>query len=245
MKCECSTTLCPEHRQSFLDILADVPDRLATMNVSIMKQAVMGGQGGKPKHDDDRPMPMNLGAAEAQKGLMVALVETTRRVRHCLPEPSLPSYAGIPGWLAGLMPRIVQHPESVDWYHQIRNAYDKTTKAIDLPPERVRAGRCTDCNQVLYTVAGHEKVRCKPCGISYDVWELQTVELSRLRNHQGTATEIVKVFEHAGIKIRVIRINKWADRHQVPTTPGEKGRIFTVGDVLDTYTLMSTTKETA
>ena len=242
MKCECGTTLCAEHQQTFLDILADIPDRLTTMNVSIRKQAVMGGQGGKPTNDDDRPLPLNMGAADAQKALMVAMVETCRRVRHCLPEGTLPSFAGIPGWLAGLMPRMVQHPESVDWYHSIRNAYEKTTKAIDLPPERVRAGRCTECTQVLYTVAGHEKVRCRPCGISYDVWELQTLELSRVRNYHGTATEVLRVFEHAGIKIKLKRLTSWADRGQVKYTTEDGVKRYTVGDVHDVYNLMEGTK---
>ncbi len=242
MKCECGTTLCAEHQQSFLDILADVPGRLNTMNVSIMKQAVMGGQGGKPQNDDDRPLPVNLGAADAQKELMVALAETCRRVRHCLPEGSLPSYAGIPQWLTGLMPRIVAHPESVDWYHRIRNAYEATTKAIDLPPERVRAGKCTECESVLYTVEGHEKVRCRPCGITYQVWELQTLELLQVRNYQGTAAEVLRVLHRAEIKIRLTRLTKWADRKQVRFTTDERGRIFTVGDVHDTYRTMEGTK---
>lgn len=238
-KCECGTTLCPEHRQSFVDILADVPGRLTTMNVSIMKQAVVGGQGGKPKNDDDRPLPVNLGAAEAQRELMVALAETCRRVRHCLPEGTCPSYGAIPSWLTGLMPRIVAHPEAVDWYHRIRNAYENTTKAIDLPPERIRAGKCAECSSVLYTVEGHEKVRCRPCNISYSVWELQTLELLQVRNYRGTATEVLRVLAHAEVKIRLTRLTKWADRAQVPFTTDERGRIFTVGDVLDTHKLMS------
>jgi hypothetical protein len=242
MKCECGTTLCPEHQQSFLDILADIPGRLTTMNVSIMKQAVMGGQGGKPTNDDDRPLPINMGAADAQKALMVALAETTRRVRHCLPEGTCPSYPGIPRWLAGLMPRIVLHPESVDWYHRIANAYSATTKAIDLPPERVRAGRCSGCNEVLYTVEGHEKVRCRPCLISYDVAALQSQEIEQVRSYRGSAAEVLRVLRHAEIKIRLTRLTKWADRDQVRWVPGPDGRSFTVGDVYDTYLTMEKAK---
>jgi hypothetical protein len=215
MKCECGTTLCAEHQQSFLDILADVPGRLSTMNVSIMKQSVVGGQGGSPKNDDDRPLPINMGAAEAQKALMVVLAETTRRVRHCLPEGTCPSYQAIPRWLAGLMPRIVQHPESVDWYHAIRNAYEKTTKAIDLPPERIRAGKCPECHATLFTLEGHEKVKCRPCGISYNVWELQTLDLSHVMNYAGNAAMIIKVLDRANIKLKLKTLTSWADRGQV------------------------------
>lgn len=235
MKCDCGTTLCAEHQQSFLDILADAPGRLSTMNVSIMKQAVMGGQGGKPTNDDDRPLPINMGAAEAQKELMVALAETCRRVRHCLPEGSLPSYAGIPSWLAGLMPRIVLHPESVDWYHRIANAYSATTKAIDLPPERVRAGRCSACNQVLYTVEGNEKVRCRPCLLSYDVEELRAAEIAKVRAYSGTATEVLRVLEHAGIKIKLKKITSWAEHNQVTYSLVDGVKHYTVGDVHDVY----------
>lgn len=240
MKCDCSSTLCPEHRQSFLDILADVPGRLNTMNVSIMKQAVMGGQGGKPTNDDDRPLPVNLGAAEAQKALMVALAEVCRRVRHCLPEGTLPTYAAIPAWLTNLMPRIVAHPESVDWYHRIRNEYEKAGKAIDLPPERIRAGKCTECHAVLYTVEGHEKVRCRPCNITYPVWELQTLELSHVMNYVAGAAMIIKVLERAEIKLKFKTLTSWADRGQVTYTETADGRIFRVGDVLKTIETMRT-----
>jgi hypothetical protein len=235
MKCECNTTLCAEHQQSFLDILADIPGRLSTMNVSIMKQAVMGGQGGKPTNDDDRPLPINIGAAEAQKALMVVLAETTRRVRHCLPEGTCPSYPGIPTWLAGLMPRMVQHPESVDWYHDIRNAYEKAGQAIDLPAERVRAGRCHDCNNVLYAVVGNEKVRCRPCLRSYDVETLRAEEINRVRAYRGTATEVLRVLEHAGIKIKLKKITSWAEHNQVTYSLVDGVKHYTVGDVHDVY----------
>lgn len=235
MKCECGTTLCQEHVQSFVDILSDVPGRLTTMNVSIMKQAVMGGQGGKPTNDDDRPLPVNLGAAEAQRELMVALAETCRRVRHCLPEGTLPSYAAIPAWLTNLMPRIVQHPESVDWYHRIRNAYEATTKAIDLPPERIRAGKCAECHAVLYTVEGHEKVRCRTCNVSYDVVTLQAAELDQVRGYTGTATEVLRVLHRAEVKIRLKQITSWAEWGQVQFTTVDGVKHYTVGNVLDVY----------
>lgn len=235
MKCPCSTTLCPEHRQSFVDILADVPGRLNTMNVSIMKQAVMGGQGGTPKNDDDRPLPVNLGAAEAQKALMVALAETTRRVRHCLPEGTCPTYAKIPQWLTGLMPRIILHPESVDWYHRIANAYAASTKAIDLPPERVRAGKCDECGSVLYTVEGHEKVRCRPCNVSYDVATQQAVELAQVRGYTGTASEVMRVLNRAEVKVKLKQITSWAEWGQVTFTEVDGVKHYTVGNVLDVY----------
>jgi hypothetical protein len=245
MKCDCSTTLCAEHQQSFLDILADVPARLATMMVSVAKQSVMGGQGGSPKNDDDRPLPVNIGASDARLALRADLVTIVVRVQHCLGEQPRPTERDIPGvcgWLARLMPRIIQHPEAVDWYHQIRNAYEKTTKAIDLPPERVRAGKCTVCHEVLYTVDGHEKVRCRPCGVSHDVEILQAAELDQVRAYTGTAAEVLRVLHRAEIKIRLTRLTKWADRNQVPFTTDERGRIFTVGDVHDTYNLMESTK---
>lgn len=239
MKCECGSTLCPEHVQSFVDILADVPGRLTTMNVSITKQAVMGGQGGKPTNDDDRPLPVNLGAAEAQRELMVALAETCRRVRHCLPEGTLPTYAAIPAWLTNLMPRIVQHPESVDWYHRIRNAYNKTSKAIDLPPERVRAGNCPGCGATLYTVEGHEKVKCRPCNISYRVVDLQDATLERLRSYSDTAANVIRVLNAARVPLKMRKLTYWADAGLVPTLEDERGRVYKVGDILDTMDKMN------
>jgi hypothetical protein len=222
-----------------LDILADVPAQLTAMNASITKQSVAGGQGGKVQNDDDRPMPINFGAAEAQKDLMLELAKVTRRIRHCLPEGTCPSYPGIPKWITGLMPRIVNHPEAVDWYNGIRTAYEKTVKAIDLPPEQVRAGTCGECNAPLYTAAGNEKVRCRPCGISYDVANLQGEMLERVLDYNSTAQQVVRVMTAAGIPMKLTRLTKWADRRQVAFTDSDIGRIFTVRDVLETHKAMS------
>jgi hypothetical protein len=95
---------------------------------------------------------------------------------------------------------------------------------IDLPAERVRAGRCVDgCNQVLYTVEGNEKVRCRPCLKSYDVETLRAEEIARVRSYTGTAAEVLRVLEHAGVRIKLKRLTSWADRGQVTyATDGAK-----------------------
>lgn len=241
MTCPCSTTLCAEHQQSFLDILGDVPDRLATMMVSIAKQSVTGGQGGSVKNDDDRPLPVNIGASDARLVLRAELVSVAVRVQHCLGiqpgEGEARDMAGACTWLARHMPQMARHPECVDWYGRIRSAYDKTTKAIDLPPERVRAGRCS-CNEVLYTVAGRETVQCKPCGLRYNVADMQAAEIAKVRDYQDTAMTVIRVLGLAGIKIKRKRLENWADRGQLTTTEDHRGRIYTVGHVYDLYNRM-------
>lgn len=236
--CECGTVLCAYCQQSFLDILTDIPHQLTAMNASITKQAVTGGQGGKPVNDDDRPTPINFGAAEAQRDLMLELARTCRRIRHCLPEGTLPSHKGIPKWMADLMPRIVQHPESVDWYQGIRGAYEKAVRVIDLPAERVRAGEC-QCGQILYATAGKESVKCRDCETSHNVKDLQADTLSKVLDYADTAQRIVDVFNGAGHTLRLTRLTKWADRRQVAFTETDIGRVFTVRDVLQTYNEMS------
>jgi hypothetical protein len=230
--------LCPEHQQSFIDILGDVPDRLATMGITIAKQAVTAGQGGSPKNDDDRPIPIDLGASEANTILRATFVTLTVRVQHCLGEqPRDQSMRGCAAWLLKLMPRIAAHPESVQWYGDLAKAYARTTKAIDLPPERVRAGRCS-CNAVLYTVAGRETVQCKPCGLRYNVADMQAAEIGRVRDYQDTAMTVIRVLGLAGIKIKRKRLENWAARGQLTTTEDHRGKIYTVGHVYDLYNQM-------
>lgn len=245
MICPCTTTsLCAEHQQSFLDILADVPGRLATMMVSVSKQSVTGGQGGSVKNDDDRPLPVNIGASDARLILRAELVSVAGRVQHCLGTQIQPGRRTIPGvctWLAGQMPAIVRHPESPDWYGRIRKAYDRTTKAIDLPPERVRAGRCS-CNAVLYTVAGRETVQCKPCGLRYNVADMQAAEIGRVRGYTDTAAVVIRVLAAAGIKIKLTRLTNWADRGQLEYETTDAGRLYTVGNVYDLYNRMEGSK---
>lgn len=245
-RCECTATaICAEHQQSFLDILADVPDRLATMMVSIAKQSVTGGQGGSVKNDDNRPLPVNIGASEARHALRSELVSVIVRVRYCLGEGPRPG-GDVPAacaWLARLMPRMVQHPECGDWYTRIRAAYDKTTKAIDTPPERVRAGRCAECHAVLYAGAGHEKVRCRACNLSYDVAALQDEEIGRVREYTNTAAVVLRVLAAAGIKIKLTRLTNWADRGQIEFQQHPDGsRHYTVGNVYDLYNRMEGNK---
>ena len=241
MTCECSTTLCIPHQQSFDGILADIPDRLSTMAVTITKQAVMGGQGGKPTNDDDRPLPVNLGAADANQALRAELVNLTVRVQHCLTEqPHDKTLPGVTAWLRKLMPRIAKHPEAVGWYTGISKAYDATSKAIDLPPERVRAGKC-ECGAVLYTVEGRQTVKCKPCNLTHDVQELQANELEKIRGYAGTAAQVVRALNHAEVKLKLTRLTMWADRDKISYTTDERGRVFVIGEVLDMMAKMDKT----
>lgn len=239
MNCVCTTTLCEPHQQSFKDILADIPDRLATMRVSIAKQAVMGGQGGKPKNNDDRPLPVNLGAAEANHALRAELVNFLVRVRHCLSEqPHDQTLRGSTAWAIKLMPRISAHPESVHWYNTVSKAYDRTTKAIDLPPERIRAGTCPGCTTTLYVYEGHDTAKCKPCDTGHDVQELQAAELDKIMGFEANAALIIKALDRAGTKLKFKTLTSWADRNQVAYTNTPDGRVFRVGEVLKTINEM-------
>lgn len=240
MMCQCSTSLCPEHVQSFIDILGDIPDRLATMMVSVAKQSVMGGNGGSVKNDDDRPLPVDIGASDARLILRAELVAVVVRAQHCLgvqPRDKDRDIPGVCAWLVRLMPTINRHPEAAEWYGRIRKAYDRTTKAIDLPPERVRAGRCS-CNAVLYTVTGRETVQCKPCGLRYNVADMQAAEIGKVRDYQDTAMTVIRVLGIAGIKIKRQRLEQWAARGQLTTTEDHRGAIYTVGHVYDLYNQM-------
>ena len=233
MTCDCTTTLCGPHQESFKAILMDIPDRLSTMAVTITKQAVMGGQGGKPVNDDDRPLPVNLGASDANHALRAELVTFTARVIHCLGEqPKDRSLRGVVAWAAQLMPRIGTHPESLGWYDTIHKAYELTTKAIDLPPERVRAGKCT-CGQVLYSYEGHDTVTCKPCGETHDVTALQNATLERLRSYEDTAANVIRALNGAKVQLKMRKLTYWADHDIIPTTTDERGRVYRVGDILD------------
>lgn len=240
MTCECTTTLCGDHQRSFKDILADIPDRLSTMHITITKQSVMGGQSGKPVNDDDRPIPVNLGAADANQALRAELVTFVARVIHCLSEtPRDRSMRGVTAWAAQLMPRIGAHPEALGWYETISKAYESTTKAIDLPPERVRAGKCEGCSATLYAYEGHETVTCKPCAITYHVAELQDATLERLRNYEDTAANVIRALNGARVPLKMRKLTYWADQGLVTTTQDERGRIYRVGDVLDTINEMA------
>ena len=234
MTCECTTTLCVDHQRSFKEILADIPDRLSTMHVTITKQSVMGGQGGKPVNDDDRPIPVNLGAADANQALRAELVTFIARVIHCLGEQ--PRDRSLPGfclWASRLMPRISLHPESARWYEAVSKAYEATTKAIDLPPERVRAGTCPGCGTVLYVSHDRQAAQCNPCGVSHDVAELQGATLEKLRSYTDTAANVVKALNAARVPLKLRKLTYWADRGEVPTFEDERGRVYRVGDVLD------------
>ena len=139
---------------------------------------------------------------------------------------------GVTLWATKLMPRIAAHPESVAWYANVHKAYERTTKAIDTPPERVRAGTCT-CGLVLYSYEGRDSVTCKPCGETYSVTELQDATLERLRNYQDTAVNVIRALNGARVPLKMRKLTYWADAGTIPTTTDERGRIYKVGDVLD------------
>jgi hypothetical protein len=130
------------------------------------------------------------------------------------------------------MPRIGAHPESLGWYETISKAYENTTKAIDLPPERIRAGKCT-CGQVLYTYEGRDTVTCKPCGTVHDIAELQNATLEKLRTYTDTAANVIRALNAAQVPLKMRKLTYWADHGHVTTIQDERGRLYRVGDVLD------------
>jgi hypothetical protein len=161
-------------------------------------------------------------------------------VQHCLGEqPRNRSMTGVTAWLRALMPRIAKHPEALQWYEALTRAYDATTKAIDIAPERIRAGKCPGCAVTLYTYEGREDVTCKPCAETYNVAELQADELEKIMSFEANAALIIKALDYAGTKIKFKTLTSWADRGHVVYTETAEGREFRVSDVLKTHALMS------
>lgn len=93
------------------------------------------------------------------------------------------------------------------------------------------------CGTPLRLYDGAKTIRCRECGREYDAGDQDQVVLLAVRSQLGTAAEIARVLNHAGVRVTAERLRKWASRRQLtptqgPADPHRAPPLYRFGDVL-------------
>lgn len=192
----CSTPGCGRPRPKSLFLCANCERRLSItlawlpwlydqLEVTMTRQDVIGGDGGRKAADT--PLPFKTEASEARS----VVADTVRPWAHRFSRAAndaewvtLPAITGtvrftIPptdstGWLRRHIGFIARHPAAGEALDELEAAKLLAERCIDRPPERLVAGECDDtgdCLAVLFARPGDSVVKCRECGAVYDVAE--------------------------------------------------------------------------
>lgn len=183
----------------------------------IARQARYGG-GFRASHD--RPLPVDLAAAE-----QLAVAENTigTWARHVAEEAGAQpptSLAGAARWLATQVGWLRGRPEAGEAFDELHDACRVLVRLVDRPGgEGLRLVGMCDCGRILYARHGRNEVECKPCGLRWDVDESQAILRGALDERLVTAAEAAHLAayldtDRGSEQIRKL-VNKWASRGEL------------------------------
>lgn len=258
-RCECGRptrgdtfVVCEHCGDSLNRALGDVPWVAAEMPTTVARQrgvdyrAATGSKG--PKKPTERPMPANLGAAEALSNLKALLVSWTllcheERVRHysrppitgptcqecehstCerirrgdLPADNLPALSR---WLMNRVDGLMLHEAGSEAVHEITSAVAHCYRLIDRPAERSYAGPC-ECGRDLYRKPGATDAKCETCGNVYEAQALRDWMESQMVGKLVTIREGSALLGRFGMPVPIRTLQYWAQQKWI--IPHGEGR---------------------
>jgi len=169
----------PEHAFICGGCVRDLTEDLASVTalydelaVTLTRQDVIGGDGGRQSAETS--LPFKLHASEAGDILAGTLTSAA---------DDLSSHLGMqfplnpPRWLLASMDQLAGFDQAGRLVDEIRHAVRNAYRAIDRPPELLLAGRCSAtveqirCVGVLYARPGDVRTVCPECSIEHEVAE--------------------------------------------------------------------------
>lgn len=132
--------------------LRDIPKLANDLELTITRQAVGGGFGGKRKKGDEQPLPYNDHASRKQRDVVALLVEwcdhiaADNNVRTLPIMPTVDEYRRRAGAACAIILQHIRwfrvHTDAPDAASAMEWVRDQLRVAVDRPPERVWAGPC-------------------------------------------------------------------------------------------------------
>lgn len=139
-------------------------------------------------------------------------------------------------------------------HHELIDVIRRARMTVDRPPDLVTYGMCgnTDpdetnkptrapCDEYLYAAPGKLTIKCRKCGVSYDVTVRVDWMLTYARTMIGTASEVAIYLRMVGIKVTSDSIRSMKNRNRirpVSDTPSRAGKdepvlLYRFSDVID------------
>lgn len=229
-------TLCAEDARNFTELIQQTPDRLLTITTTVTKQAVITTGRQSKQVNGAVALPYNANASDRKLALRAALSNLALRVLSNIPSKT----ADVAASVVANMNYIQSHNDAGEWYYEYREAFAGTTRAIDLPPERVRVGRC-ECGLDLYAVGGRGKAYCRTCELEWDVQELKDYAINQAENLHRPPAELSRWLTISGYPTTTKQFMKWVERNKIaPAYEIDGVKQYRLGDA---FTLAKDEKE--
>ena len=207
-----------------------VPRLLVELDVTITKQARQSVAGGA---SNERPLVVNLAASDAASQVRVWL----RAVAHLSPgerEPVPVEVRELAAWTARRLAVVARHPGIADYWAGLVLAVRDGWRSVDRAPEKQVVGSC-DCGMDLATARTEGEVRCRGCGVLWDIPDLLEIREGKIFDLPATVTDVVKVFR-SYFKVELPRstVESWLARGNLRAVEMSPIKIR-VGDVVRLY----------
>jgi hypothetical protein len=199
--------------------LGDVPALWEELDTVLTKQARYAAA---EFRRGEQALPFDPVAAELGFVLRNTLSTWCRLIAEergrVLPDTDTP--AAVAGWLLHHTVWLRHHKAGHEAVEEITSAVREIRKAVDRPAERIYAGPCADCGGDMFGKPGAASVKCRPCGLSYDVAEMVTWMRNEARGRLVTARESVVLLGRFGLPLSQKTVEKWNLRKRL-TDHGE------------------------
>lgn len=228
--CLCCTTrpreggsfICRDCGDQWHADLQAVEGWLDELDVEATKRVRKGGGPRARAVGAERPLPVNLAAADLASQISLHLSATIEILSHGQAE-SMPDTAARIGWLLRHEASVGLHQAGGALAWRLRQLTVKAARLCDRPPERIYVGTCP-CGERL--MAAGPVVTCRGCGTPYDADEAGRALLASVADQWMTVDEIATLLGRARGTVW-----SWADRGRLSQAPDDPKR-FRLGDAL-------------
>ncbi|MDO5619285.1 hypothetical protein [Kocuria sp.] len=121
------------------------------------------------------------------------------------------------GW-----PQVCRAEDVALRYEQLVVAVRDAVRVMDREPERKVAGTC-DCGASLVSRQGQSEVRCRRCGVLWEVEDLAQMRAAKVAGHLQrfvSAEEMAGLFSLMGKRVPAATIRQWVKRGKVQVYAG-------------------------
>ena len=193
--------------------LANVPEILGDLDVTLSRQTSRMGRGG---HGSVPPLAFDERASEVGYVLRSALAGWVRQLQETEPEEWPGDTAqSMAAWLSARLQRLVRHPAAEEAHGEIVTAVRAAERVTDRPAERQFAGRCPGCGSALYGKPGAGVVQCRAEGCeagSVEVGKQRDAMLGTIADQLMPATQVADVLTRLAAPLKAELVRQWGSR---------------------------------
>ena len=192
--------------------LANVPEILGDLDVTLSRQTSRMGRGGH----GEPPLAFDERASEVGYVLRSALVGWVRQLQEAQPEEWPGDTAqSMAAWLSARLQRLVRHPAAEEAHGEIVAAVRAAERATDRAPERQFAGRCPGCGSALYGKPGAGVVQCRAEGCQAEPVEVAVqwdAMLDQMQDQLVTAAQASDILTRLAAPLKAELVRQWGSR---------------------------------